>query len=78
MPLTRINGKLGVKADGGGGIKVVVNNNAPGVRVDARETAGGLTLEIVEAHVAASLANGGNRISRAAESAYPGLRRGRL
>ncbi len=57
------------------GINVTVNT-LPGTSAEVREDSGGLTIDIVDMHVAASFAAGGNMISRAAETAYPGLRRG--
>ena len=57
------------------GMNVTVNT-LPGTTAEVREDQNGLTIEIVEMHVAASLAAGGNMISNAAETAYPSLRRG--
>ena len=54
-------------------------NTLPGTTANVTQgEGGGLTIDIVEMHVAASLASGGNAISRAAESAYPSLRRGSM
>jgi tape measure domain-containing protein len=77
LPLTRgTDGKLGVQGGGGSAINVTVNT-LPGTTAQVtRAPDGGVTIDMVETYVAAAFATGGNRISRAAESAYPGLRRG--
>lgn len=76
LPLERIGADLGVKA-AMAPMTVIVNNNAPGVDVRTQQNEGGLTLEIVRAALAEDFMRGGSSVARAAESAYPGLRRGR-
>ena len=74
MPLGRNSrGELGVK---GGGVNVVINNNAPGVEVAARDTGEGITVDVISNLVANSITQGGNAISTAVERTYS-LNRGR-
>jgi len=74
MPLSRAaNGKLGV---GAAPVNVVVNNNAAGVAVNARQTDQGLTIDIVMEQVSAAISRGGNPVANALESSYS-LGRGR-
>jgi len=58
------------------GLNVIVNT-LPGTTARVSETAQGLTIDMVETYIAAAFVAGGNKISRSAEVAYPGLRRGR-
>jgi hypothetical protein len=74
MPLARNSrGELGVK---GGGMNVVINNMASGVRVEPRQTDNGLTIDVVMDAVANDVRRGGNRLSDAFESTYS-VNRGR-
>jgi tape measure domain-containing protein len=72
LPLKRVNGKLGVMADGGAQapqLKVVVNN-LPGqdARV-SRGQDGGLTIDVVRQEIAADILRGGNTVSKALDTA---------
>ena len=74
MPLTRDSkGRLSVH---GGGMNVVVNNNAAGVSVQPRQTEQGLTIDVVMDAVANDVRRGGNRVSDAFEKTYS-VNRGR-
>ncbi|MDJ0792258.1 MAG: hypothetical protein QNJ71_10215 [Acidimicrobiia bacterium] len=74
LPLRRNSrGQLGVQSEP---MNVIVNNNAPGVSVNPRQSDGQLTLDIVMANVAASIDRGGNAVSTALERNYT-LSRGR-
>lgn len=74
LPLSRgKGGNLGVSA---APVNVVVNNNAPGVSVQAAQTDQGLTLDIVLEQVSNSIRVGGNSVSSAFEDSYS-LNRGR-
>ena len=74
MPLTRDSkGRLSVH---GGGMNVVVNNNAAGVSVQPRQTEQGLTIDVVMDSLANDVRRGGNRVSDAFEKTYS-VNRGR-
>lgn len=74
MPLSRgADGKLGVS---GGGVNVTINNLAPGVQVQQRETEQGLTIDIVMKSLSQAISQGGNDLSTAMEGTYS-LGRGR-
>jgi len=74
MPLTRgKNGNLGVAAPP---MNVTVNNMASGVKVNARQTESGLTLDVVMDQIGAAISKGGNPVANALESSYS-LGRGR-
>jgi len=74
MPLSRgTNGKLGVEA---APVNVVINNNAPGVAVQQRQTDSGLTIDIVMQQMTTAIRRGGNDLSNALEDSYT-LGRGR-
>ena len=74
MPLTRDSkGRLSVH---GGGMNVVVNNNAAGVSVMPRQTDQGLTIDVVMDQIASDVSRGGNRVSDAFERTYS-VNRGR-
>jgi tape measure domain-containing protein len=78
LPLTRIGGDLGVKAQLAQPAVNVTVNNLPGQ--DARTQSdgqGGITIDIIRAVIADDFRRGGTDVARAAEGAYPGLRRGR-
>lgn len=74
MPLRRgANGKLGVESTG---MNVVINNNAPGVSVNARQGDDGLTIDVVMRQLTNAISQGGNDITQALEGTYS-LGRGR-
>jgi lambda family phage tail tape measure protein len=75
MPLRRDSrGRLGVA---GGGTSVTVNNMAPGVQVQTRQTDQGLTLDLVMRSIANAVQEGGNDVADSLERSY-GLGRGRV
>ena len=68
LPLGRNSrGELGVKSEG---MNVIVNNNAPGVAVNPRQTGDGLTIDVVMAQVSAAIDRGGNPIANSIERNY--------
>lgn len=86
MPLRRgSNGKLGVQASGtGGGVVVIVNNNADGTKATTRESKGpgGQTqievlVEAVEGRMAGRVARGQGALGKTFEATYGVQRQGR-
>jgi lambda family phage tail tape measure protein len=67
MPLGRNSrGELGVK----GGANVVINNLAPGVTAQPRQTDEGITIDLIMDQVANAVRQGGNPISNSLEDSY--------
>ena len=68
IPLSRgSDGKLGVS---GAGMNVTVNNMAPGVSVQPRQTESGLTVDVVMNTLANQIRRGGNDFANAFEDSY--------
>lgn len=76
LPLTRIGGDLGVKAQPAGPAQINVTvNNLPGQAANVRQEGNSLSIDIIEQALASRIAKGGTPISKGLENSYAGMRR---
>ena len=76
LPLTRVGGDLGVKAQPAGPAQINVTvNNLPGQAANVRQEGNSLSIDIIEQALASRIAKGGTPISKGLENSYAGMRR---
>lgn len=75
LPLTRVGGDLGVKAQTTHPKISVTVNNLPGQTANVKQDGNNLSIDIIEQVLASRISKGGSPMSKGLESTYAGMRR---